>query len=89
MANSFAPHSVSGGVTPSTSSITCSLPQTTPRCAALAADPESPAAARSPRAPPHAVPYPQWTRLEKRAFASSSTGSTPTTLAAACSGVDS
>ena len=88
MATSFAPHSVSGGVTPRVGSITCSLPQTAPRCAAVAAGPESPAAARSPRAPPHAVPYPQWTRLEKRVFASSSTGSTPSTLAAAYAGVE-
>src|ERR687884_250051 len=88
MATSFAPHSVSGGVTPRVGSITCSLPQTAPRCTAVAAGPESPAAARSPRAPPHEVPYPQWTRLEKRASDSSSTGSTPSTLAAACAGVE-
>src|SRR5215210_2589835 len=84
--NLLHPHSVSGGVTPSAGSITCSLPQTAPKCAAVAAGPESPAAARSPRTPPHTVPYPQWTRLEKRASLSSSIGWTPSTLVAACAG---
>ena len=88
MATSFAPPSVSGGVTPSAGSITCSLPHTAPRCAAVATGPESPAAPRSPLAPPHALPYPQWTRLEKRASLSSSMGWTPSTLVAACAGAE-
>jgi hypothetical protein len=49
-----------GGVTPNAGSITCSLPHTAPKWATVAAVAESPvAAARSPRAPPHALPYPQ------------------------------
>src|SRR5829696_2005215 len=66
---------------------TCSAPHTSPRCAAVATGPESPADARSPRAAPQAVPYPQWTRLENWASAPSSSGSTSSTFSAAWAGV--
>src|SRR5215204_242623 len=88
MATSSLPHSQKGGATPRAGSISCSLPQSAARWAAVAAGPERPAAARSPRTPPHAVPYPQWVRLEKRAREASSTGSTPSTFAAAWAGAE-
>src|SRR5918994_309947 len=56
MATSCTPHSLSGGVTLSAGSITCSVPQTAPKCAAMAAGPVSPATSRSlPSASPSAA----------------------------------
>src|SRR5215203_2998780 len=81
------PYLNTGAETSSAGKTTCSAPHTSPRCAAVATGPESPTEARSPRAAPQAVPYPQWTRLENRASAPSSSGSTFRTFSAASAGV--
>src|SRR5919112_4549405 len=87
VAVALEPYLNTGAETFSAGKTTCSAPHTSPRCAAVATGPESPAEARSPRAAPQAVPYPQWTRLENRASAPSSSGSTFRTFSAASAGV--
>src|SRR5215208_1756492 len=87
VAVAFEPYLNTGAETSRAGRTTCSAPHTSPRCAAVATGPESPADARSPRTAPQPVPYPQWTRLENRASASSSSGSTFRTFSAASAGV--
>src|SRR5215210_4430153 len=87
VAVAFPPYLNTGAETSSAGKTTCSAPHTNPRCAAVATGPESPAEARSPRIAPQPVPYPQWTRLENRASAASSSGSTFRTFSAASAGV--
>src|SRR5215210_3703348 len=88
MATSLAPHSQNGGATPKAGNMTCSVAHTAPKWATPARIPLRPAAPIRPRTAPHDVPYPQWTRVEKRTSSFSPLGSTPRTLAAASAGAE-
>src|SRR5215208_8526927 len=88
MATSLTPHSQNGGATPKAGNMTCSVAHTAPKWATPARIPLRPAAPIRPRTAPHDVPYPQWTRVEKRASSFSPLGSTPRTLAAASAGAE-
>src|SRR3954469_9036273 len=87
IAISSAPHSVSGGATPSAGRATCSFPQTAAKCRAVAARGERPSPLSSPRTAPQPVPYVQCTALPNALFVrSSGKESIPSTLAAASAG---